>query len=64
MERIANIAGKAAYRRLLSGVAGAIGAWAVYWAQGALALPREVRLLAILPLLLPTYGFFQYREKT
>ena len=54
MEGIANIAGRAAYRRLLSGVVGAVGAWAVYWAQGALTLPREIRLLAVLPLLLAT----------
>lgn len=64
MDRIPNIGGHAALRRLLSGVVGAAGAWLVYWVQGALALPRELRLLVVLPLLLATYGFFQYREKT
>lgn len=64
MDRIANIGGRAASRRFLSGVVGAAGALGVYWLQAALALPREVRLLALLPLLLASYGFFQYREKT
>lgn len=64
MDRIPNIGGRAALRRLTSGMVGATLAGLVYWGQGALALPRELRLLAVLPLLLATYGFFQYREKT
>jgi hypothetical protein len=64
MARVPNIAGRAAYGRLLLVPIGMAGAALVYWLQTALALPREVRLLAFLPLLVATYGFFQYREKT
>ena len=64
MDRMPNIGGRAALRRLASGVVGVALAVLVYWGQGALALPRELRLVAVLPLLLATYGFFQYREKT
>ncbi len=64
MERIANIAGRAVYRRLLLGVIGTLGALAVYWLQVRLGLPRAFRLIAFLPLLAATYGFLQVREQT
>lgn len=64
MERVANIAGGAVYRRLLLGLAGALAAIVVYWLQVRLALPRALRLLAFLPLLAATYGLLQVREKT
>lgn len=64
MDRVANIGGRAARRRLILGLLGVAAAGAVYWLQATLDAARELRLFAFLPLLLATYGFFQYREKT
>lgn len=64
MERVANIGGKALRRRLLIGIAGAVVALAVVWAQSVLDLPKAVRLIAFVPLLAAAYGLLQVRERT
>ncbi len=64
MDRVPNIAGRAAQRRLLLAPLGLAGAYGVYWLQTTLGLPHLLRLLAFLPLLAASYGFFQFREKT
>jgi hypothetical protein len=64
MERVANIGGKALRRRLLIGIAGAVVALAVVWAQSVLDLPKAVRLIAFAPLLAAAYGLLQVRERT
>lgn len=64
MDQVTNIGGRAAVRRLLIGVFGVTDAVAIVALQMVLGGAREWRLIAFLPLLLATYGLFQYQQKT
>jgi hypothetical protein len=64
MERVANIGGTALRRRLILGIAGALGAVGIVWIQSHFALPRAVRLLAFAPLLAASYGGLKVRART
>lgn len=64
MDQVANIGGRAARYRLMLGLFGVSDAVAIVALQMILDGAREWRLLAFLPLLLATYGLFQYRQKT
>lgn len=64
MDRVANIGGRAAQRRLLLGLFGVTDAIVIVVLQVVLDGAREWRLLAFLPLLMATYGLIQYQQKT